>query len=375
MNPEELAAQGRGGDTELAHVMEGEMMIPPGVLSPELMQAIMAEMEAAGIDPEGHTVGQGMSINPETGLPEFGFGKVFKKVGKLIKKVAASPIAPIALSVLAPGLGTSIGAGLGATGAAASGLGGAVLGGGLGLAGGGGIRGALTGAITGGAGSYLNSGGASNIFGGTRVGNALGLGSTPGTTAFLDKAGASGGLRGSISSLGGSSLSGAGGGSSFSPLGLAANAFGAYSQDDTLKKQQRQLLAANQQQLTNLDSFDPSGITKDPGYQFNLEQGQLGLQRGLGAAGNLQSGRALKAASEYNQQYAQNAFNDYYQRWAQRVGGQNALYGAGGDVRANATGARGQNISQSLSNALGVPVGQYGQGMTLEQLRRLGMAV
>ena len=158
------------------------------------------------------------------------------------------------------------------------------------------------------------------------------------------------GALGKTGGLGGALTSATGGGSSFSPINTAANIFGGINQDEAIKKQQKQLLGANQQQLANLESFDPSGITSDPGYQFNLEQGQEGLNKQLAASGALSSGRAIKAATQYNQDYANNAFQSYYQRWLQKTQGQNALIGNSGDIRAQATGAGAQNLSQSLSN-------------------------
>jgi hypothetical protein len=99
-------------------------------------------------------------INPNTGLPEYGFlSKIWKGVKKAVKKVVSSKIfqaiAPIALSIFAPGLGTAIGGMLtgGGTGLVASTIGNAVLQGGLSAAGGGDfVKGALSGAITGGLG-------------------------------------------------------------------------------------------------------------------------------------------------------------------------------------------------------------------------------
>ncbi len=54
------------------------------------------------------------TINPETGLPEYGiFSKIWKKVKKAVKKVFSSKLfqilAPIALNIFAPGLGAAIG--------------------------------------------------------------------------------------------------------------------------------------------------------------------------------------------------------------------------------------------------------------------------
>jgi hypothetical protein len=101
-------------------------------------------------------------INPNTGLPEYGFlSKLWKGVKKVVKKVVSSKIfqvvAPIALSIFAPGLGTALGSMI--TGGAASGVGASMLGnalirGGLSAAGGGDFRtGAISGAISGGLGS------------------------------------------------------------------------------------------------------------------------------------------------------------------------------------------------------------------------------
>ena len=95
-----IAGLGRGGDSKLAHVMTGEMVVPP-VISPETQAIIRKEMIAAGIDPNEYTVGEGMSINPITGLPEFGLGKFFKKAARAVKKVVKK-IAPVAAVIPGP---------------------------------------------------------------------------------------------------------------------------------------------------------------------------------------------------------------------------------------------------------------------------------
>ena len=96
-NPGGIAGLGRGEDTMLAHVAPGEMVVPP-VLSPETQETIKQEMIAVGLDPNQYTVGDGMSINPITGMAEFGF---LKKLGKSLKKVVkkVAPIAAIGLGV------------------------------------------------------------------------------------------------------------------------------------------------------------------------------------------------------------------------------------------------------------------------------------
>ena len=55
-------------------------------------------MMAVGLDPNEYTVGQGMSINPITGMAEFGF---LKKLGKRLKKIVKK-VAPIAAVIPGP---------------------------------------------------------------------------------------------------------------------------------------------------------------------------------------------------------------------------------------------------------------------------------
>jgi hypothetical protein len=98
-----IATLGRDEDQFLAHVALGERVVPP-VISASTQARINQEMRAAGLDPNEYAVGSGMSINPITGLPEFGF---LKKAFKSIKKVA-KVVAPIAM--LVPGVGSALGA-------------------------------------------------------------------------------------------------------------------------------------------------------------------------------------------------------------------------------------------------------------------------
>jgi hypothetical protein len=53
-------------------------------------------------------------------------------------------------------------------------------------------------------------------------------------------------------------------------------------------------------------------MATDPGYQFNLEQGQDALERAEAAAGGVASGGALKAASQYATNYTTNAYQNAY---------------------------------------------------------------
>ena len=68
-----LAAQGRGGDTEIAHVALGELVIPELLQTPELIDALRRAAAESGIPFDRLRVGSRRnSINPETGAAEFG---------------------------------------------------------------------------------------------------------------------------------------------------------------------------------------------------------------------------------------------------------------------------------------------------------------
>ena len=97
-----LARLGRDEDQYMAHVAQGEMVVPP-VISPETRQRIEQELRAAGLSPDEYKVGEGMSINPITGMPEFGWlKKTFKSIKKVARKVAPV-VGPLANFI--PGVG------------------------------------------------------------------------------------------------------------------------------------------------------------------------------------------------------------------------------------------------------------------------------
>jgi hypothetical protein len=130
----EIAAQGRGGDTLLAHLTQGETILPMAMMDdPKFERAVENRFKELDLDPEEYVAGVGIaSLNPMTGLEEFGF---FKKLFKGIKKIAKK-IAPIAgpLANFIPGVGpilagaigaaTNVVAGKGLKGAISGGLGG-----------------------------------------------------------------------------------------------------------------------------------------------------------------------------------------------------------------------------------------------------------
>ena len=122
---QEVMSAGRGDDTTLAHLQPGEVVLPPQMFDdPQFEMAVESRFNELDLDPERYVVGMGIaSLNPSTGLEEFGF---FKKVGKFFKKVVKK-VAPIATFI--PGVGTALGGVLGGLGSIATkipGIGGAL---------------------------------------------------------------------------------------------------------------------------------------------------------------------------------------------------------------------------------------------------------
>ncbi len=96
---EQLRIEGEGDDTEIGHLKQGEVIIDPQMLEdPEFEQAVQNKFDEFGVPIHLATVGGLPSINPVTGVPQYGF---LKKVGKFLKKVV-SPIAKVAQFVPGP---------------------------------------------------------------------------------------------------------------------------------------------------------------------------------------------------------------------------------------------------------------------------------
>ena len=87
-----MASYGRYGDDTVAHVETGELVVPKALIdqNPKLRDSIFSHLRELGVeDPERYVVGSGAnSLNPETGLPEFFFKKIFRSVKKAVSKVA-----------------------------------------------------------------------------------------------------------------------------------------------------------------------------------------------------------------------------------------------------------------------------------------------
>ena len=81
----ELAEAGRGGDSMLAHLTPGEVILPLGMMDdPDFERVVENRFNELDLNPEEYVAGLGIaSLNPVTGLEEFGF---FKKIAKGRKK-------------------------------------------------------------------------------------------------------------------------------------------------------------------------------------------------------------------------------------------------------------------------------------------------
>ncbi|MAJ56794.1 MAG: hypothetical protein CMI74_01800 [Candidatus Pelagibacter sp.] len=105
---ESIKKLGRGGDTELAHLRPGELVVPPEVLEKYkgLRESLEKKLKREGFEYSSLVVGdEDVIINPRTGLPEFGlFSKLKKSVGRLWKKVkkVVDPVARVAQFIPGP---------------------------------------------------------------------------------------------------------------------------------------------------------------------------------------------------------------------------------------------------------------------------------
>jgi hypothetical protein len=88
-----LALQGRGSDTEVAHVARGEMVVPQALQNPKVLAALREAAANQGLALDALRVGSSKNrINPETGAPEFG---IMDWVSGLFKEPeSVSPVMP-----------------------------------------------------------------------------------------------------------------------------------------------------------------------------------------------------------------------------------------------------------------------------------------
>lgn len=181
------AARGRGGDSMVAHMTPGEIAVPPQVQTPDVLSTLNRAFSDAGANPTSYQAGSpDQKVNPDTGMPEFGF---FDAILPTILGVAGSAfLGPAILPALGAG---GLGLGAEAAGLIAPAIGGAIgstagniatghpLGQSLAMGGLGGVGsaagGALMGGLGGGAGGMASAaGGLGEATAGGLAGGALG---------------------------------------------------------------------------------------------------------------------------------------------------------------------------------------------------------
>ena len=92
---QDMARYGRGGDTRMAHVAPGEMVVPRQVLqeNPQVARGLGRAFRDVGADPLRYVVGSSNnSINPVTGKPEFFLDALLDTVSKIASSDAGQAV-------------------------------------------------------------------------------------------------------------------------------------------------------------------------------------------------------------------------------------------------------------------------------------------
>ena len=107
---ESIAIHGRFGDTTVGHLSAGEMVLPkPIAHDPVLRRALFDAFQRHDTDPNRYTVGHyENSINPLTGVPEFGWFKdTLKKIAPTVGRVIGFAIGGPAGAAIGGSVGTA----------------------------------------------------------------------------------------------------------------------------------------------------------------------------------------------------------------------------------------------------------------------------
>lgn len=106
---------------------------------------------------------------------------------------------------------------------------------------------------------------------------------------------------------------------------------------------------------------------KDPGYQFQLDQGNQALQNSQAAHDGVLSGSSLKGLIDYNQGMASTGYQNAYGRWmGQQQNTYNQLAGVAG-MGANAAAGGATNAS-NFSNSIGSTIRGVGNSLASGQV-------
>ena len=125
--------------------------------------------------------------------------------------------------------------------------------------------------------------------------------------------------------------------------------------------------AAGTQALGQLQSemdkpINPADVTNSPGYEFGLQQGQLGLDRKAAAGGGRVSGAALKSAAEYATNYATTGYSAEYQRRQDRLNRLASIANIG-QTATNGSAMAGTAAANNVSGLMTAQGNAAGAGM------------
>jgi hypothetical protein len=113
--------------------------------------------------------------------------------------------------------------------------------------------------------------------------------------------------------------------------------------------------------------FTANDFTKDPGYDFRMNEGQKAIERSAAARGGLQTGGTLKALTQYGQGFASNEYQNAYSRFNadrdRRFGRLSTLAGFGGNANASNASAGASYANNSGANTMGAADAAGAAGM------------
>lgn len=123
-------------------------------------------------------------------------------------------------------------------------------------------------------------------------------------------------------------------------------------QDNQKPWQQAGASALSQMQNPSFQqNFTAADFQQDPGYQFDLQQGQQALERSAAAKGGLQSGGFMKGLAQYTQGMASNEYQNAYNRFQQNKTtnfNQLASIAGLGQTANGQIGQAGQNMASNV---------------------------
>lgn len=103
--------------------------------------------------------------------------------------------------------------------------------------------------------------------------------------------------------------------------------------------------------------FTLADFTRDPGYDFRMQQGQQALERSAAARGGALGGAALKGIARYGQDYAsgeyQNAYNRFNNDRTQRFNRLASIAGVGQTATRDVAQMGSQTASNVANNIIG----------------------